>query len=151
PSAEARMEARHESRPSKRRSWEKRAKLLENLEARACRESDHILAVSGPLRDRVCSLGNRAADSVTVVPCCISSHRFREAERHREEMRRRLGLEDRQVLVYSGSMSVWQLPGRLASLAEEVCKQETRACLLLLTPNREEAERHFGRLLRTGS
>jgi len=151
PAAEARMEARRQDRLSDRRRWEGRARLLESLEARVCRESDHVLAVSGPLRERIRALGNLPASSVTVVPCCLDPGRFTDSMAWRGEMRERLGLADRLVLVYSGSMSVWQVPGRVASLVEEVRKQLPRVFLLLLTKDTGEAEKFFGRLRGEGS
>jgi glycosyltransferase involved in cell wall biosynthesis len=151
PAAEARMEARHHERPGERRRWEARAAFLEELEARVCRESDHVLAVSGPLADRVRRLGGRPEESVTVVPCCLDPGRFLGTSGWRQVMRKELGLEGRPVLVYSGSLSVWQLPDRVAALAEGLRKLLPDFCLLLLTPHREEAERHFGYLEREGS
>lgn len=149
--AEARMEARRQDRPSERRLWEGRARLLDSLEARVCREADHVLAVSGPLGERIRALGDRAADSVTVVPCCLHPGRFADSLAWRGEMRERLGLADRPVLVYSGSLSVWQAPGRVASLVEEVRKRLPDVLLLLLTKDTDEAERHFGRLRGEGA
>ncbi len=151
PAGEARMEARRQDRPSERRLWEGRARLLDSLEARVCREADHVLAVSGPLGERIRALGDRAAASVTVVPCCLNPGRFADSMAWRGEMRKRLGLEDRIVLVYSGSLSVWQVPERVASLVEEVRKRLPSVFLLLLTKDTAEAERFFGRLRGEGA
>jgi glycosyltransferase involved in cell wall biosynthesis len=151
PAAEARMEARHQDNFRERRRWEMRADFLEELEIRVCRESDHILAVSGPLRERVCEIGNRPSSSVTVVPCCLDPHRFAGAMATRTEMRERLGVAENPVLVYAGSLSVWQVPQRMAALVEEVQKRLPGACFLLLTRDRHLADKYFADLERRGS
>ena len=81
------------------------------------------------------------------VPCPLDpAHPDRLSSVVLPAWEQRLGLEDRIVLVYSGSLSVWQVPERVASLVEEVRKRLPSVFLLLLTKDTAEAERFFGRL-----
>jgi glycosyltransferase involved in cell wall biosynthesis len=48
-------------------------------------------------------------DRVTVIPCCADLELVRSQEHLRKETRRRLGLEQRSVLIYVGKFTGWYL------------------------------------------
>ena len=148
--AEALLEARQQKNDRQRRRWERRAVILERLESRARAEADHILAVSNVLRDRICSEGKVPRNKITVVPCCVNMSRFQFSEAAREAVRARLNLEGKFVLVYSGSLTSWQIPDRLADFVQRLLAADPEAHLLVLSRDVEGAHRFFGRLLDAG-
>src|SRR5262249_43092606 len=92
-----------------------------------------------------------AADRMTVVPCCVDVDRVARPPETRSEVRRRLGLEDRFVLVYSGSLTAYQIPDRVAALMGALRRRRPRTHLLLLTRDRAGAARWFGELTAAGA
>jgi glycosyltransferase involved in cell wall biosynthesis len=88
---------------------------------------------------------------VTVVPCCVDPGRVARESAVRGDVRRRLGIEDRFVLVYSGSLSAYQIPDRVGRLVEAIQRRRPQTHLLLLTRDRAGAHRWFGHLARTAS
>ena len=71
-----------------------------------------------------------------VVPCCADLEQFRFDENERELRRRELGLGDRFVIVYSGSIDGWYLTDKMADFFATVLKQKPHAYFLWLTPSR---------------
>jgi len=148
--AEARLEGAAASTPAQRRRWARRARRREVLQRRAAANADFILAVSKPLRDKLCTIGNVPHARVTVVPCCVNLARFPHPLSTRESIRRRLHLEDRFVFVYSGSLALWQIPERIAALMKAIRAQMPTAHLLILTRDRHAGARFFGELVDHG-
>lgn len=149
--AEARLEISTATTRTRRSRWERRAKRLDFLQQRAAAGADHVLAVSNPLRDRLCMLGEIPPARVSVVPCCVDAVRFCRQVFPRQSIRRRLNLDDRVVFVYSGSLGLWQIPDRIAALMEALRACLPAAHLLLLTRDRDAAARFFGRLIEQGT
>ncbi len=52
---------------------------------------------------------------IEVIPCCVDLQKFRRAERN-QDLRRRLGLEGKQVMVYVGSIGGWYMSEELVRL-----------------------------------
>lgn len=108
-------------------------------EARACEGAGRILCVSRVLRsvleDRYPGAGVKAA----VVPGCFDPAKFQLNDASRREWRERLGLEDRFVIAYAGSMISYQLPGSIARTGAQACRLRKDAHLLVLTPEVEKA------------
>lgn len=87
-----------------------RAAELIGLERRAALESDAVLCVSEAMARHMVSTFSVPRGKITVVPCCVDDRRFAGAASERERVRRELGLADRFVVVYSGSLHRWQMP-----------------------------------------
>ncbi len=148
--AETRLEGSMETDPRRRQRWERRARRLEELERRACAGVDHAFAVSRPLRDHIRALGGISPESITVIPCCVNTGRFTFSPADRDDVRTRLGVQGRFVLVYSGSLSLWQIPDRVAALVRALHDRMPEVHLLLLTRDGAGAERYFGSLMQEG-
>lgn len=73
-----------------------------------------------------------------VVPCCADLELFKFSAEAREQKRRALGLENRLVLVYSGSIDGWYLTESMADFFSELRKQKTAAHFLWLAPRGHE-------------
>jgi len=73
-----------------------------------------------------------------VIPCCADLERFRFSQEDRDRRRRELGVEDRFVVVYSGSIDGWYLTESMADFFVALRKQKRDAHFLWLTPTRHE-------------
>lgn len=93
-------------------------RLLKRFERRAFRRSDGIVVLTEALRRW---LRERelvpAATPIEVVPCCVETERFGVDEAVRRDVRASLGLGDRLVLVYSGTLGSWYQEKEMARLA----------------------------------
>ncbi len=71
---------------------------------------------------------------VEVIPCCVDLERFAfPTAARRSEMRRKLGVEDRYVGVYVGSLGGWYLTTETADFFGELKAAEASAYALILT------------------
>lgn len=68
-----------------------------------------------------------------VVPCCADLELFKFSEQDRRQRRVELGLQDRRVVVYSGSIGGWYLTDKMADLFAEMASQESNWHFLCLT------------------
>lgn len=128
-------------------------RLTKALEQRALAAADGIVTLTEriwPIIKEWEALRNRAAVIHEVIPCCADLDLFKFSQLDRERRRRELGVSDRLVIVYSGSIDGWYLTERMADFFAEVLKQRPEAHLLWLTPTRHERlqnlmqERHIG-------
>ena len=148
--AESRLEATQALDEPSRRWWMSRALLMEKLERRAALDADHVLAVSGPLKARLCAMSGIPPERVTVVPCCVNPERVVHNLSTRRMTRARLRFEDKFVLVYSGSLGPYQIPDRVAALVEAIRERMGRTHLLVLTRDGPGAARWFRSLDEAG-
>jgi len=81
-------------------------RLARDLEQRILCESDHVLAVSEELRRFAVGLGV-APERVSVLPNGVDLERFAAAGERRDSVRERLGLGDRFVVGFVGSLKRW--------------------------------------------
>lgn len=68
-----------------------------------------------------------------VVPCCADLDLFTFKPQERVRLRKELGVEDRFVIVYSGSIDGWYLTEEMADFFVTLRQSEPRAHLLWLT------------------
>jgi glycosyltransferase involved in cell wall biosynthesis len=68
-----------------------------------------------------------------VVPCCADLELFKFSQSDRERRRQELGLEDRLVVVYSGSLDGWYLTESMADFFAVLLKQKSQSHALWLT------------------
>src|SRR2546425_3102678 len=71
-----------------------------------------------------------------VVPCCADLDLFSFSQDDRDRRRQELGVDDRFVLVYSGSIDGWYLTQNMADFFVALRKKNPRAYFLLLNPAR---------------
>lgn len=72
---------------------------------------------------------------VEVIPCCVDLKRFEAVTRSsRHQMRRKLNVENRHVIVYVGSFgSNWYMPNEIANLLGEAKRQKTQTFAMILS------------------
>lgn len=73
-----------------------------------------------------------------VVPCCADLERFRFRDEARASQRKEMGVEDRIVIVYSGSIDGWYLTEKMADFFSTAHKENPNAFMLWLTQSRPE-------------
>src|SRR5439155_5715369 len=82
-----------------------------------------------------------------VVPCCADLDLFSFSQDDRDRRREELGVNDRFVLVYSGSIDGWYLTENMADFFVALRKRNPRAYFLWLTPARHERVRALMRAI----
>ena len=90
-----------------------------------------------PLLKQWDSLRNREV-AHEVIPCCADLELFSFRQEDRARRRNELALQDRFVLVYSGSIDGWYLTESMADFFVTMRKQKSDAHFLWLTPSRHE-------------
>ena len=82
---------------------------------------------------------DRLGRPVEVIPCCVDLQRFETlGESSRAEMRRKLKIEDRWVVVYVGSFGGWYLTAETADFYGELKRMREDAFALILTQSKPE-------------
>jgi glycosyltransferase involved in cell wall biosynthesis len=116
-------------------------------EAEVVRAADGAVHASAALAARLPAAPGKPSQ---VVPCLVAAARVpgdADAERLREEGRRRMGFgADDRVVAYAGSLAPWQEATRLARLLALAAATEPRLRVLFLSPD----ERGAARVLASG-
>jgi glycosyltransferase involved in cell wall biosynthesis len=112
---------------------------LQAAERRFVREADSVQCVSDALRRRLEESAGVAPGKVRVVPCLADERRFLFDQGERDRRRQELGVGDRPVLVYSGSLLAWQNGAAMLKLFRALKGELPALHLLLLTPDRQAA------------
>jgi glycosyltransferase involved in cell wall biosynthesis len=73
-----------------------------------------------------------------VIPCCADLQKFSFSSVARNKRRRMLGVEDRFVVVYSGSIDGWYLTEEMADFFATLLREKSDAFLLWLTQSKHE-------------
>jgi glycosyltransferase involved in cell wall biosynthesis len=131
---EAEMSASHPARVKRLTEWERDALF----------HADMRVYVSKAMRnffERKYSIGNLPH---CIVPCAVHSDKFLIQWETRDHLRRKLGLADRFVISYLGTLTVWQWPEAMFSLFAQLYKHKPDCFLYLLIPaNDHEKARSF--------
>jgi len=112
-------------------------RLVKQYERRAFRRAEGVVFLTHALErwarehDWV-----TARTEVAVIPCCVDLDEFRFDADARARVRAELGIAERLVLVYSGSLGSWYREAEIAQLAGIAKKRAGRPiAFLLLTPS----------------
>ncbi|MDX6499474.1 MAG: hypothetical protein QOG23_2734 [Blastocatellia bacterium] len=110
-------------------------RLTKAMESRALQASDGIVTLTEKIWPEIKDWpGLRNRDVIhEVVPCCTDLDRFRFLQSERDRMRVDLGLQDRFVLVYSGSIGGWYLTDKAADFFVGLLKRKANGHFLWLT------------------
>jgi len=85
-----------------------------------------------------------------VIPCCVDLSLFKFSDEERARRRSELGLSDRLVMVYSGSLDGWYLTEQMADFFAVFLKQNRSAHLLWLTTGSHDRVRELMRARNIG-
>jgi glycosyltransferase involved in cell wall biosynthesis len=92
-------------------------RATKRVEGALFRESDAIVALTHrvvQLLDETSLDFRQRKARVEVIPCCVDLARYRPTDG--ERVRRELGLADRRIMVYAGSLGGWYLTDEIARL-----------------------------------
>ncbi|MBI2069784.1 MAG: glycosyltransferase [Elusimicrobia bacterium] len=113
---------------------------LRTLERETTTQADHIFCVSESLKRHLIAHYGAVPQRIDVIPCCVDLDRFDQTQKTRDELRKKLGIGNRLTLIYAGSIRAWQPARWLAIALSAIKKLNPASCLLILTPDRADAE-----------
>ncbi len=108
-----------------------------------CRESEHIFCVSNSFSYYLKENAKVDGDKITVVPTCADTNIFGYDQLKYEKMRTNLGIKDRIVFIYSGSLEPWQKVKETVELFKNIKQDIKQAFLLFLVTEPEKAKDIF--------
>lgn len=131
------------------RSWVNHFRSAEafKIERQVGLESDAITCVSHEFSKWLQVRHGIPAGKISVIPSVANTNLFRFDANLRTEVRREIGIEDKLVLVYSGSMSSWQNPIETVRLFSRIYRKHPNAFLLFLTRDTERAKEVLNSLI----
>jgi glycosyltransferase involved in cell wall biosynthesis len=115
-------------------------RLTKNTETNGLKAADGVVTLTQKIWDVIKdwdSLRDRHVPHA-VVPCCADLEVFRFDSAARSERRKELGVEDRFVLVYSGSIDGWYLTEEMCDFFVTLRAQKPHAFFLWLTTGNPE-------------
>jgi glycosyltransferase involved in cell wall biosynthesis len=111
------------------------ARLTKSMEARVLRSAEGVVTLTDALWAEMQnwpSLSGRSTSHLT-IPCCVDLDKFRFDEEQRAARRAQLGLGDRLVLVYSGSVGGWYMTDEMAAFFAALKQKKADAFFLWVT------------------
>lgn len=110
-------------------------RLTKAMERRALRAADGVVTLTEKIWPKIRDWKGLKDREVTheVVPCCTDLNLFRFSRTDRDRVRAELQLQDRFVLVYSGSIGGWYLTDKLADFFVALLKRKPNGHFLWLT------------------
>ena len=110
-------------------------RLTKAMESRALQASDGVVTLTEKIWPAIKDWkGLRGRDVIhEVVPCCTDLELFRFSQSERDRVRAELDLQDRFVLVYSGSIGGWYLTDKTADLFVALLQRKPNGHFLWLT------------------
>lgn len=116
-------------------------RLLKRYEARAFRRAEGVVVLTNSLKQWIAERGWLGAQTrVEVIPCCVDLEAFRFDAGTRARTRAELGLSDKVVVVYSGSLGSWYRDSDIARFAGIVKKKTSKpVAFMLLTASPSDA------------
>ena len=118
--------------------WQARsvaARITKNMEARVLRATEGIVTLTDALWEVMRDWPDLNGRSVAheTIPCCVDQELFRFDPQARTTRRAELGISDRLVLVYSGSIGGWYMTNQMAAFFNTLRQQRLDAFFLWLT------------------
>src|SRR6266404_7307776 len=109
--------------------------LTKAMESRALHAADGIVTLTEKIWPKIKDWRGLQGRKVIheVVPCCTDLDRFRFSQNDRDRVRAELSLQDRFVLVYSGSIGGWYLTDEAADFFVALLKRKANGHFLWLT------------------
>jgi glycosyltransferase involved in cell wall biosynthesis len=129
---ELELNARATCMPPRRIQWE--LELASEIECRAWHRSDAVVVVSRALLDHFSTVyGCRRTTAIAQVPCAVSRSALCVDNSARTRTRSALHIEQREVLVYVGSLAPYQMAPAMLRLFSEVYRHRPAAFLLIIS------------------
>lgn len=113
--------------------------LIDKMQSKALRGSDICLFVSNALKN-IMTERYKFTPHYHIIPSAARSELFSYDPDIREEMRDMLGLKDKFVVGYSGSMHAWQRVDKALEMYTFIAAQRQNTCLVIYTKETSVAE-----------
>ena len=119
-------------------------RTVKRIEKWLIKESDGFVVLTEKARDILFPESKTAGFDklgrpIEVIPCCVDISRFTLANEHsRAIVRKRLGVDQRFVVVYIGSFGGWYLTEETADFFGEAKRSDPKAFALILTQSKPE-------------
>jgi glycosyltransferase involved in cell wall biosynthesis len=108
-------------------------RLTKMAEKRLLRASDGFVVLTEKAR-KILFPRDEERRPVEVIPCCVDAERFREFdEKSRDDLRRKLNLEGRRVIIYVGALGGWYLTDEMAELMAAARRKDATTFSMVLT------------------
>ncbi len=114
------------------------SKKIGRIERFAHDNSDLLFCVSGSFKKFIQGNSQKPLD-IEVIPCCINTEKFRFDIRVRDDKRKEMGISDRFVVLYSGSLNEWQLLEEMINIFKAFKKNIDNSIFILFTRDIEYA------------
>ena len=119
-------------------------KVVKRIEKSLLKQSDAFVVLTEKAREIL--FPESAANGfdklnrpVEVIPCCVDLKRFAAAnEGSRREIREQYNLQNRQVMIYIGSLGSWYLADQMTDLMKAAREQNDSTFALILTQSAPE-------------
>jgi glycosyltransferase involved in cell wall biosynthesis len=121
---ETEMSGGDASRVKRLQEWEKEALSAANLRIFVSNHMQRFFKEKYALPDH----------PHVVIPCCVHNHRFRMKEEDRLSKRAQMGITDKFVFLYLGTLSVWQWSEAMFSLFAQFYQKSPDSLFYLLLP-----------------
>lgn len=109
-------------------------RLTKRYERRLFARTDGLVVLTEALHRWLREGGHLGAHTeVGVVPCCVDADRFRPDDEARQRGRRELGLGNRPVVVYSGTLGSWYLEREMALFVAALRRLRPDVAFLVLS------------------
>ena len=126
--------------------WKPRSipvRITKAVERRALSASDGVVTLTEAIWKIVKDWDGLRGRSVPhrVIPCCADLKLFRFDAKARDRLRRELAIEDKIVIVYSGSIDGWYLTEEMADFMAAFSRVERKSHFLWLTNRGDRIQR----------
>lgn len=114
---------------------------LKRREEHVIRYADGVLCVSSELKKHLLKTYNIQEKRVNIVPCGIDETVYFLNEKIRDLVRKEMGLRNKLVFIYSGSMHPRQMARAMLKFFKEFYRLDKEAFFLILTSEVEKVEK----------
>jgi len=122
----------------------KLAKKLEEIEDFIENKSDYLSCVSHTFKSYILHKHKNKTLNITVTPNCVDVYKFYYDPRKRKSSREKMGIDNKFVVIYSGSLQEnKQLPERMIDIYKIIKNTIGDSVFLVLTNSEKYAEKLF--------
>jgi len=113
---------------------QRRIEAVSKGEKEILKAADLTVFVSERMKEHYRDRFDLPFDNSIIIPTCVQSEKFSMPPELRAKKRQELGLDDRFVLLYLGTMNEWQWPEAMFSLFNQIVKRRSEVLFYLLLP-----------------
>lgn len=111
-----------------------RVKRLSDFEKVVLREADLTIMVSDAMQKFYKTKYGLTPRTTQLIPCCVNFEHFRMDEARRSRIRKSKGFHDKFVMLYLGTMSIWQWPEAMFNMFSRFHRAYPNSMMYLLIP-----------------